>query len=257
MYRILYAGDLHAADTAEQSPTRFKLHFQRLKKLDQIAIKYNCSAIVQVGDLGIYSRSSAVMEYFVQDKELDDGDDRYQKALAWYFCDGNHDNHQLINELYEGETRDSAQSLLKTRLFHVPRGGYVKISGVSHVFCGGANTPENCKVLGEWWPTESITTNEINRFYDTLMARRPSVVVTHDAPSRVPAIALGVRSGDRSNNSCVRDLENVYRAALNAKRHYIPRRWVFGHHHVIGEWRVGSTTFNCVGVDGQYTILSG
>ena len=93
-----------------------------------------------------------------------------------------------------------------------------------------------------WWSQETPSYEEFSKFFRLLEEEKPEVVVTHDAPLRVP-----LRKSSREMQPTPRNLEN----AISMSAHK-PGRWYFGHHHVNGEWLIDDVKYICCGLHGEF-----
>jgi len=230
---IVYAGDLHG----------FTENFHYL---DDAAEKYSAAAIVQTGDLAIFwpGESGRVFKFF--EKRARQG----KHKTPWYFCDGNHDVHDKLESIWRAQGEKDVVEVAPG-LFHVRRGATVTIDGVKHLFCGGASStdrgPNNAFNNGKriWWPDEVPTKLEFEKFFKALDEEKPDVVVTHDAPLRIPLS----RSGRESDI-----VVNTFEKCITLSSH-MPRNWVFGHHHILKEWTIDDTNYTCGGKHGSCFVI--
>ena len=93
-----------------------------------------------------------------------------------------------------------------------------------------------------WFREETPGYGEFSNFAANLESEMPEVVVSHEAPSRVPLNKTG-----RGSMPTPRNLENVLRLS-----NHKPQRWYFGHHHILGEWVISDVRFFCCGFHGEY-----
>lgn len=219
---IIYAGDIHG-----------RLH--AIKAIDSYAIQNNIQNVIQVGDFAIHwnTESCPIAEYF----------NTRETGPTWWTCGGNHDNWPHWFSLHsEGNLTELAKNC-----FYVHRGTTVEIDSRLHLFLGGAESIDrHYRVDGvSWWREETPTKEEFERFFLSLEAEKPEVVVTHDAPLQVDIFKY-----NRDSNPTPRALTNIFKYS-----NHHPKHWVFGHHHLLDSWMVEQTQFHCCGLEGEYIIL--
>ena len=132
-------------------------------------------------------------------------------------------------------------------VFYARRGSVIEIGGIKHGFLGGArSTDKHHRTEGvSWWDREEPNRQEMYDFYDNLITHRPDTIVTHDVPSVVPMKRQG-----RNTDNTVRSLDNL--TSATKQDGYKPRRWYFGHHHVLDKWKINGTKYFGCGLHGQY-----
>jgi Icc-related predicted phosphoesterase len=219
---IIYAGDIHG-------------NVDAVKAIDAAAVKENTKFVIQVGDFAIcWDDECKVKEYF----------DTRVEGPTWFTCGGNHENWDKWIELAKVENLPATK--LAKDCFFVSRGEVLDIDGKLHLFLGGAeSTDRHMRTEGQdWWAEETPTYEEFTQFAVALDERQPDVVVTHDAPLRVPLYRTG-----RDRNPTPVNLENALKVSS-----YSPKTWYFGHHHQYKSWKIEGTEFKCCGLNGEYFI---
>jgi hypothetical protein len=223
---ILYVGDIHGSAAA-------------IAAVDEAAVKAGADWVIQVGDFGIFwpGRDCSVAKYFR--KRARQG----RAGPTWLTCGGNHDNWRKLFEL-AAEQGEPDLVELAPGCFYVQRGCVHDVDGVKHIFLGGAESVDkHTRVEGEsWWTEETPSYGEFSNFSANLEDEKPEVVVTHEAPSRIP-----IYKTNRDASPTPRNLENILRMSTHT-----PARWYFGHHHVKGSWTIDDVEFHCCGLDGEY-----
>ena len=234
---ILYVGDLHG-------------NVDATAKLDALALERGVTAVVQVGDFGLRWRPDALGRFFDKRGRQARKPNARRKMVRWYTAGGNHEDWSRWKAA-EAKT-DGPLVELAPEVFYVKRGASVVIDGLRHAFCGGAESSDkHTRKPGKtWWPEETPSREEIERFFDSVDAG-VDVVVTHDAPKETGTF----RHDDRESMPTCQALSRV--AELTSKR---PRVWLFGHHHNHGlvdryDGRGTTTYFGC-GLEGQGWLLS-
>jgi len=231
---IFYAGDTHG----------YLKHFHRI---ETEALKEAHSAIVQVGDFGILwpGGGKKMVSYFEKRTK------RGIYTAPWYFCDGNHDNHDALDALH-AESDGSGVVEVAPNCFHVKRGTVLEIDGKSHIFCGGAKSTDRQDGRGDftksghrvWWPQEDPSREDLELFNDNFNLHKPEVVVTHDAPYTVDIYRTG-----RFDDPTPRAFDMILRLSEHK-----PKLWLFGHHHIFKAYQVEEhegIDFRCCGFHGQ------
>lgn len=225
---ILYVGDLHGRVEDIDSV----IHFAESNRI---------TALVQVGDFGIGFPSDELRAFFQDRAEQD-----WQVPI--YTCGGNHDNWDWLYSLMDSEQPLNPVELYAEHsgLYFLPRGSLLEIDGLQHLFLGGAeSTDRHRRTEGEtWWAREEATDAEFGLFLNQLNEFRPDTVISHDAPLRVKLFRI------RRNQSRT---PNWFEKCLNQAQHY-PKRWYFGHHHLLEQWKVSGIKFYCCGLGGQYWL---
>lgn len=224
---IYYAGDIHgvAAYVAE---------------IDRKAVENNIEIVVQVGDFGgHFAGGCPIVKYF--EKRVRQG----RPGPTWYTCGGNHDNWPKWSGLAEAQGNPKIVELAPG-CFFVPRGTSIELDGVKHLFFGGAESIDIARrVEGiDWWPEESPSSAEFDKFFEKMEADKPEVVVTHEAP-----LCVDLNRPGRDSQPTPRNLQNVLR-----HNDHTPARWYYGHHHCLDYNTIEGTTFACCGLHGQFCL---
>ena len=150
----------------------------------------------------------------------------YDKKFITLFVDGNHENHQMLNdnypvvEMFGGKTHQ-----VNDKLFHLMRGEIFCIDGHKIFAMGGAEShdKEHRKEGISWWPQEMPSERE----YDSAVQNLKTVnwemdyVITHCAPSLIQKEV----AENYPPNKLTDFLQNVAE-----KLHY--KKWFFGHYHI-------------------------
>lgn len=239
---ILYVGDIHGQGFY-------------LSNIDKGAIRMGVKTIIQVGDWGVFwprknNQPDPIVNYFNK---------RGRKGLhlsgigkvapedcpRWIVCPGNHDNYDVLDKMWKDSGYEDVFNILPG-CDVAARGAFVNVDGLDHLFMGGATSVDkHHRIEGlSWWEREVPNKMEFDKFYDGLL-KEPDVVVSHEAPNRVPVYRTG-----RYNDPVNQGLE----AALKVSG-YMPPRWYFGHHHKLERWYLG-TQFFCCGYHGQFQMLT-
>ena len=222
---IFYVGDIHG-------------RVDDVAAIDRAAIAEGVDIVVQVGDFGaLWSSDCPVAKYFAKRER------QGRPGPTWYSCGGNHENWGKWLELQAAQDSDKTVELAPG-CFYVVRGSTLDLDGKSHIFFGGAESTDKLhRTEGiSWWPEETPTRQEFEKFFEEMEESRPEVVITHDAP-----ICIEIDRIDRDTNPTPRNLQNV----LDHCDH-TPASWYFGHHHILQSWEVNGIKFQCCGFHGEF-----
>lgn len=223
---IWYVGDIHGG-------------LSHVVDIDRAAIEAGVRTVVQVGDFGILwpGTGMPIRRYFEK------RDRQGRPGPRWITCGGNHENWKRWFEL-QREQGDPTLVELAPGCFFAQRGSVHTIDEKKHLFLGGAESiDKHMRVENTtWWSDETPSYQEFSDFFQLLDEESPEVVVTHDAPLRVP-----LQKRDRDVYPTPRSLES----AISMSTHK-PARWYFGHHHVDKEWLIDGVKYICCGLHGDF-----
>jgi hypothetical protein len=98
-----------------------------------------------------------------------------------------------------------------------------------------------------WFAQEELTDEEMLGAERAYLDARPSVMLTHDAPTNIARFASqhASRWGPNPGAAFHASRTNNFLARLLAQ--HAPQLWLFGHHHHDWEYREENTLFLCVG----------
>ena len=225
---IFYAGDTHG-------------YINHIADIDRLASEAGAAYVVQVGDFGIRwpGGDCPVFKYFEKRAR------KNRPGPTWITCGGNHDNWDKWNELSAEQGHPDLVEL-SPGCFFAQRGSVHVLDGAKHIFCGGAeSTDRHMRTVGvDWWAAETPTYAEFTLFMDRLESEKPDVVVTHDAPVRVP-----IKRTQRHTSPTPTNLENIIKLSEHK-----PKVWYYGHHHTMDEIEAEGTLYSCCGLHGQYKV---
>ncbi len=223
---ILQVGDLHGEVDA-------------LANIIQSAEAKKCAAIIQVGDFG----------YGFPDKCWDDFFNKRARQGKWtvpiYTCAGNHDNWDMLDQLTKDQNYPNQVEMYPgAGLYFIPRGNVVEIAGIKHLFLGGAESTDKYRRTEgiNWWAREQSNQEEFEKFFYNLEKEKPNTIIAHDAPLRVDIYRAGRK----------KSLTPVTIERMLELSNYQPKRYAFGHHHLLEKWKIGKTKYYCCGLHGQY-----
>jgi len=164
------------------------------------ARQYDCQAILQLGDFGIWDHIEAGVHF------LEDVNYALSEAnMPLIFCDGNHEN---FDSLYSIPVSDDGFRRVRPNILHAPRGHIWEWSGISFMAMGGAHSIdgpngiwyqnrgplfEEDRDLGSWWPQETITPSEVAQAIENIEAYPYpiDVLISHDCPLGVDIPGIG------------------------------------------------------------------
>jgi predicted phosphodiesterase len=148
------------------------------------------------------------------------------KKFTTLFIDGNHENHQMLNEEFpivqfcEGKAHKISE-----KIFHLMRGQVFALNDKKVFAMGGASShdKEYRKEGENWWAQELPSQQEYQDATDTLELHgwKVNYIITHCAPD---SIQRQIKS-DYEVNELTHFLENI-------KNKLSFDRWYFGHYHV-------------------------
>ncbi len=158
---ILLLGDIHGNTT-------------RLRSAIQKAVECDATALVQVGDFGLFQGKRNEGEFYEMCKN---------SSIPVYFIEGNHDDCSRWVR-YETVTRVWHDA----NLFYIPRGTVMEIDGRTIAFMGGAASIDKDMRLREGWhwdKEENISGHEVLRLFENAEGKQIDVLITHDVPTSV------------------------------------------------------------------------
>lgn len=168
--------------------------------------------------------------------ERDSGEDRFwqnwlnDKNCTIVFCDGNHENFDLLYGYPIVEWNGGKVHQIKDSVFHLMRGEVYTIEGKTFFVLGGAmSLDKEYRTEGKnWWSQETPSPKELNNAFDNLekCGWKVDYVITHDAPSRVVG-----QLGFTPHNTDDIDIMRFYRFLDFIAVHLKFQCWYFGHFH--------------------------
>jgi Icc-related predicted phosphoesterase len=175
--KVLVVGDIHGNWT----------------KFINLINQENPEVILQVGDFGWWGDEN--------DKKI-----VFPKNTSIYFCDGNHENHPLLNTI----TND-----ITNNLHYMKRGSILTINNYNILFIGGGESPDQrLRTPGyDYFHEESITQKDIDNLPDIKI----DIIISHTCPSKFKVSNRRMRVSELA-------LDHVLEK-------YNPKRWYFGHWH--------------------------
>jgi predicted phosphodiesterase len=225
---LFFVGDIHGRRAA-------------LEAIFDEAEKLSATAIVQVGDFGIFwpKPISGLYDFF----------ESRRSSVPFYFCDGNHENHTKLDSLYDAQKSDTVR--VAYNCYHVRRGSLITLDAMTLLFMGGARSHVGKKdvpmILNEnWWPREIPSLKEFERFEKSFKAA--DIIVSHDCPTSVMTQQKYYK--EWSKNGVSQFFDSVLDNSSTR-----PDYWFFGHHHDFDSWKIDDINFYCCGKHGEAWIF--
>lgn len=216
--RVLFAGDIHG-------------NLEHAEWLFGHAVDNNVDTIIACGDFGYWPHYRWGEKFLRAIEKMAVATD-----IKFYWVDGNHENHDLIDILVEENGADAPIQMGKN--FHyIPRGCVFTIGSKKIMGYGGAYSWDwDRRELGiSYWSQELINEYKVAE----LPEQKVDILVTHEAPlgkkiSYKDQIAISVRQ---------RELVSEIQQKVNPSLH------VCGHHHTRETWMNGDTEVHVLGRD--------
>lgn len=216
---VMFAGDIHG-------------NLDHAKWLFRHAEENSVDIIIACGDFGYWPHISWG-EKFVQSI----GRMAQETQIKFYWVDGNHENHDLIDDLVKTHGADSPIPLDNDWFYYIPRGCRFDINGYKVMGYGGAYSVDwEYRTEGiSWWRQELINEYAL----DEIANEKVDILVTHEAPlgkeiSYKDEIPVSVHQ---------RELVSLIQSKVTPDLH------VCGHHHTRETWNNGDTEVHVLGRD--------
>ena len=225
---IYITGDTHGTEDWEKLNTR---NFPEQKLMDP-----SRDYLIVVGDFGGIWDGANQDEYIIK---------TYNKRnFTTLFIDGNHENHDLLDEYPVEEWHGGKVHKISDRVIHLVRGQVFDIDGITFFTMGGAeSTDKQYRKEGEsWWAREMPSAEEYEEAVKNLEAHgnKVDIVLTHCAPEKTVADLKMPGFYVRAQNELTDFLDKIA-ATVNYEH------WVFGHYHMDED--VGKFHLRCEWVD--------
>lgn len=213
--RVFVTGDTHCPlDIGKLHKKRFTIG-RNLNKKDIVII---------CGDAG-----------FIWDEEIDDRWITWISNQKWttIFCDGNHDNHDLLKKYPVVNFHGAKAHKISDSLFHIMRGEIMELNGKSYFFFGGGFSHDIFMRTEHktWWQDELPVLSEINNALNNLSLKNNHVdyIITHDAPYLISQKFGYSRNSMECYDIKYYDLCKFFDyIKLNIKY----KNWFLGHYHM-------------------------
>jgi hypothetical protein len=202
--KIAFAGDWHMNGQWAKSAIRY-------------AYQHGADTILHTGDFG----------YTFTRRYLDDVDSALSAYnMRLFFVDGNHENHEYLQQLPRSEDGTVEISSFIT---HLPRGYRWAWDHVRFLALGGAvSVDQRLRMEGvTWWRGEEISSGDAAQ---AILGGYADVVVSHDAPAGYDIPRLG--RSDYWPEDLIR-ASNYNRELLARVAAVVrPSCWFHGHYHI-------------------------
>jgi hypothetical protein len=148
-----------------------------------------------------------------------------KKPFTTLFIDGNHENHDMLNECEVEEYCGGKVHKIMSNIYHLMRGQIFNLNGVKVFTMGGASSHDKIhrKESKSWWKSELPNEDEYKEALNNLDRNnwKVDLVITHCAPDSIQSELANWYEHDKLTNL----LETV-------KQDLSYKKWYFGHYHV-------------------------
>jgi Icc-related predicted phosphoesterase len=217
--KVMFAGDIHG-------------NLDHAEWLFGHAREQGVNVIIACGDFGYWPHYRWGEKFLNAVAEMAEKND-----IKFYWVDGNHENHDLLDDLVETHGADNPIPMYNENMNYIPRGCVFTIGSKKIMGYGGAYSWDwKHRELGlSWWKQELINDYKV----DELPEQKVDILVTHEAPlgkqiSYKDDIAISVHQ---------RELVSEIQSKVNPALH------VCGHHHTRETWNNGDTEVHVLGRD--------
>jgi len=196
-------------------------------KLNEFIVENSPDVIIICGDFGFWPR-------YYNDRMpiLRNGD------TVVYWCDGNHEDHDMLDVEWGKVNRKRVPVEIKHNVFFMPRGTILELANRRILFCGGAESIDRAYRRSgvDWFEQEIITDDDIEAMPDTDI----TTVISHAAPMFIKE-AMGMSRHDMPYGEPFDFPEGSVFGEVGFGRSsfllekvfakYLPQEWYFGHYH--------------------------
>lgn len=220
--RVMVIGDVHS-------------DFGRLNDLQS---RKKAKTILATGDFGYWPFSKTGGNYV--------DNIRAQNAQI-FWCDGNHESHNLLNEL-ERE-HGTVPIEVAPSVFYCPRGTTITLEdGRTVLFMGGAMSVDAHlrEVYRDWFPQEVIDRSDLDKIPDTKI----DIVISHTCPNSFNVEAFMETSLFTSNWVLKRTDPSKHYLDVILDR-FRPGLWFFSHYHLGMRGQHQNTKWECLNMFGR------
>ncbi|OEU71315.1 MAG: hypothetical protein BA863_03410 [Desulfovibrio sp. S3730MH75] len=201
--------------------------------------------ILQCGDFGYFPRLHGV-------PALDLG------GTLLYWCDGNHEDHQVLSNLVLSCPDKSRQDLSKPveilpNCFYQPRGSTLKLpDGRNVLFFGGADSSDkDSREEGkDWFSDELPGQNDLDRIDSN---QKIDIVISHTCPNSFALRKIPPEGYEKG--PWLAKAQDPTRLLLDQiLRLHAPAKWFFGHFHIHQTGRFQETEWQALSIpldDGE------
>lgn len=149
-----------------------------------------------------------------------------EKGVTLLFIDGNHENHDMLNDMDVINKFDGKVHKINSHIYHLMRGEVYNIEGKT-IFCmGGAKSVDReYRVNGKtWWSDELPSQQEYNNAYENIYkTNHIDYIITHTAPSSLVPLLIDSLDTNIPNELTI-ILDDIYNNVKFSK-------WYCGHFH--------------------------
>lgn len=217
--RIMFAGDIHG-------------NLEHAEWLFDHAVQNGVQEIFACGDFGYWPHYGWGKRFLNEVERM-----ARENRIKFYWVDGNHENHDWLDELVKDEGADAPIPMGSVWLNYIPRGCVFGIGAWKAMGYGGAYSVDwRDRTEGRsWWRQELINEYKVAELPST----KVDILITHEAPcgkeiSYKDDIPISVRQ---------RELVSEIQQKVSPSLH------VCGHHHTRETWMNGDTEVHVLGRD--------
>lgn len=147
-----------------------------------------------------------------------------KKPWTTLFVDGNHENHQLLNEFPKEKKFGGFVHKISDSIYHLCRGQVFEIDGKKIFAMGGAKSHDKAfrKEYVSWWPEEMPSYMDYEEALYNLEQNNWTVdyIFTHCAPTSIQQAI---------NSTYEPDVLTIFLDQVAAEARF--KKWFFGHYH--------------------------
>ncbi|HLD90723.1 MAG TPA: metallophosphoesterase [Patescibacteria group bacterium] len=204
-------------------------------------------SILQCGDFGWWpkfhntyeiSSDEFVYDMYTRRRKKWDQYGIKNKNTKIYWCDGNHEDHDSLDELVKTNNLE-----VMPNVFYMPRAYTLELAdGRRVLFIGGADSiDKKHRIQGrDWFPQEMISYRDIDRLPDCKI----DIVISHTCPE----------AGMYYLDTLKEQHKDSSRSALTyVLERYNPSLWFFGHFHQYKKFQFKDTVFTALNMCGMHS----
>ena len=224
MLRVGVVGDTHG----------------RFNELNRIIVQNLFDIIIVCGDFGYWNEQTFGGPDYLLCNRIVNGETKI------YFCDGNHEDFNLLDDLTDKFGHDSPIEVRKN-VFYCPRMSSIDVEGIGSIlFVGGGYSVDKALRTPNlnWFLQEELTEQDLAR----LENKHFDVVISHTCPARIlneVAFTCGIARHKITHTQTEQLLDKVFDIAQ-------PKRWYFGHWHQNGKYEIDHCKFELLNICDQY-----